>query len=68
MSEHHCFHAANIEWNKCSEIMPAKTGPDIEKQVCYIIAKLGYDRCLGNLKKQGVTEHKEENAREDARK
>ncbi len=65
MSEHHCFHAANIEWNKCSTIESIGSGPDIEKQVCYIMVKLGYDRCVGNLKKPG---HIGDNVRENARK
>ncbi len=65
MSEQTCFQEANVAWNKCSAIESIGSGPDIEKQVCYIMAKLGYDRCVGNLKKPV---HIGDNVRENARK
>ena len=65
MSEQTCFQDAIIAWNKCSTNESIGSGPDIEKQVCYIMAKLAYDRCVGNLKKPV---HIGDNARENARK
>jgi hypothetical protein len=68
MSEYNCFRTAHAEWDKCGKVSNMEQGPDITQQVCYILVKMEYDRCMVNLKKQVIKEHKEENARQNEAK
>ena len=62
MSEYNCFRIARAAWDKCGTVSNMEQGPDVTQQVCYILVKLDYDRCMANLKKQVLKEHKEDNA------